>query len=215
MKRLTIDIVSDVVCPWCAIGYGNLNQALEQLKDSVNTEITWHPFQLNPNMGKEGQEINEHLAEKYGLNDQQLAENKNRIKEVGAKAGIDFNFDQRARIYNTLDCHVLLHYGLEKGKQTELKLALFKAYFSEGKDISDRQVLVDVAKEIGLNPVEVQIVLNDENYRKTVQDEESKYKHMGINSVPAFIINDKYLISGGQPVEAFVQGLQDIAEKEA
>jgi predicted DsbA family dithiol-disulfide isomerase len=215
MKHLTIDIVSDVVCPWCAIGYGNLRQALNQLERNIQVDVQWHPFQLNPYMGKDGQEINEHLGEKYGLNEQQLADNKQRIQEVGAQAGIDFNFDQRSRIYNTLDCHVLLHLANESGKQTELKLALFKAYFSEGKDISDREVLVGIAASVGIETQAVLAALDDEEIREVVKQEESQFKQMGIQSVPAFIINNKYLISGGQPVEAFVQGLQEIAEKEA
>jgi predicted DsbA family dithiol-disulfide isomerase len=214
MKNLKIDIVSDVVCPWCAIGYGNLTQALEQLS-SVQADIQWHPFQLNPTMGKEGQDINEHLIEKYGLSDQQMSDNKQHIKQMGKLAGFDMSFDKRARIYNTLDCHVLLHYAQEKGKQTELKLALFNAYFTDGKDVSDREVLIEAAEFVGLDKVEAQVVLNDEQYKKTVQDEESKFKSMGISSVPAFIINDKYLLSGGQPVENFVQSLTEIAAKEA
>ena len=195
-------------------GYGNLTQALEQLS-SVEANIQWHPFQLNPQMGKEGQDINEHLIEKYGLSDQQMSDNKQHIQQMGKQAGFDMSFDKRARIYNTLDCHVLLHYAQEKGKQTELKLALFKAYFTDGKDVSDRAVLIEAADSVGLDKVEAQVVLNDENYKKTVLDEESKFKSMGISSVPAFIINDKYLLSGGQPVENFLQSLTEIAAKEA
>ena len=214
MKQLQIDIVSDVVCPWCAIGYGNLTQALEQLSDSISSKIEWHPFQLNPYMGKEGQDINEHLEEKYGLSEAQLKENKQRIKDVGIQAGVEFTFEQRARIYNTFDCHVLLHYAEEQGKQTELKLALFKAYFSDGQDVSDRSVLISVGESVGLNLERMQTVLNDESYHQVVKDEELKYKSMGISSVPAFIVNNKYLISGGQPVENFVQSLTEIVNKE-
>lgn len=213
MKELKIDIVSDVVCPWCAIGYGNLSQALEQLSEGVKANVQWHPFQLNPYMGKEGQDINEHLSEKYGLSAEQLQQNKQNIKDVGKKAGVTFSFDQRARIYNTLDCHILLQYAQEQGKQTELKLALFEAYFSEGKNVSDQSVLLSVIESVGLNIGEAEAVLNDEGYRKSVLDEELKFKSMGISSVPAFIINDKYLISGGQPVENFVQSLTEIASK--
>ena len=214
MKQLQIDIVSDVVCPWCAIGYGNLTQALEQLSDSISSKIEWHPFQLNPYMGKEGQDINEHLEEKYGLSEAQLKENKQRIKDVGIQAGVEFTFEQRARIYNTFGCHVLLHYAEEQGKQTELKLALFKAYFSDGQDVSDRSVLISVGESVGLNLERMQTVLNDESYHQVVKDEELKYKSMGISSVPAFIVNNKYLISGGQPVENFVQSLTEIVNKE-
>jgi predicted DsbA family dithiol-disulfide isomerase len=214
MKNLQIDIVSDVVCPWCAIGYGNLTQALEQLT-SVQANVQWHPFQLNPYMGKEGQDINEHISEKYGLTDKQMEDNKQNIKAMGKKAGFDISFDKRARIYNTLDCHILLHFAQEKGKQTELKLALFKAYFTDGKDVSDRAVLIDAVESVGLDKQEAEIALDSEHYKKTVQDEESKFKSMGISSVPAFIINNKYLLSGGQPVENFIQSLTEIAEKEA
>lgn len=214
MKNLQIDIVSDVVCPWCAIGYGNLTQALEQLT-SVQANVQWHPFQLNPYMGKEGQDINEHISEKYGLTDKQMEDNKQNIKAMGKKAGFDISFDKRARIYNTLDCHILLHFAQEKDKQTELKLALFKAYFTDGKDVSDRAVLIDAVESVGLDKQEAEIALDSEHYKKTVQDEESKFKSMGISSVPAFIINNKYLLSGGQPVENFIQSLTEIAEKEA
>ena len=214
MKTLQIDIVSDVVCPWCAIGYGNLQQALSKLSQSVDAKIEWHPFQLNPYMGKEGQEINEHISEKYGLSDQQMQDNKQNIQNMGKLAGFEMSFDKRGRIYNTLDCHVLLHFAQEQGKQTELKLALFKAYFTDGKNVSDRAVLIEAAESVGLDKTEAQAALNNEQYKKNVQEEELKFKSMGISSVPAFIINNKYLISGGQPVENFVQSLTNIAEKE-
>lgn len=214
MTQLKIDIVSDVVCPWCAVGYANLDKALQETTE-INADITWHPFQLNPYMGQEGQDINEHLAEKYGLTEDQLKANKQNLVERGKESGIEFNFGQRTRIYNTLKCHTLLHFAGEKGKQTELKMALFNAYFTKGLDVSDDTVLLACIEEVGLSKLEAQIVLKDENYKKTVLDEESKYKHMGIQSVPAFIINEKYLLSGGQPVEAFKQALAEIAEKEA
>jgi predicted DsbA family dithiol-disulfide isomerase len=166
-------------------------------------------------MGKEGQDINEHISEKYGLTDKQMEDNKQNIKAMGKKAGFDISFDKRARIYNTLDCHILLHFAQEKDKQTELKLALFKAYFTDGKDVSDRAVLIDAVGSVGLDKQEAEIALDRDHYKKTVQDEESKFKSMGISSVPAFIINNKYLLSGGQPVENFIQSLTEIAEKEA
>lgn len=213
MKTLQIDIVSDVVCPWCAIGFANLNSAIAQLDEPVETNINWHPFQLNPSMGKEGQDINEHLVEKYGLSDSKLAENKQHIRQIGQDSGVEFKFDQRARIYNTLDCHILLHWAGEKDKQTQLKLALFKAYFSEGKDISQLSILLEVVESVGLDKLEAQIVLNDEKYKSLVKDDESKYKSMGIQSVPAFIINNEYLLSGGQPKDVFKQSLQEILAK--
>lgn len=213
MKTLQIDIVSDVVCPWCAIGFANLNTALKELDDPIEANIQWHPFQLNPYMSKDGQDINEHLSEKYGLSESKLAENKQHIRQIGENSGVEFKFEQRARIYNTLDCHILLHWSGEKNKQTQLKLALFKAYFSEGKDISQQDVLLDVVASVGLDKSEAQIVLQDEQYKKAVKDEESKYKSMGIQSVPAFIINNEYLLSGGQPSDVFKQSLQEILAK--
>lgn len=215
MKTLQIDIVSDVVCPWCAIGYGNLQQALSKLSESIDTKIEWHPFQLNPYMGKEGQDINEHISEKYGLSDQQMQDNKQNIRDMGKLAGFEISFDKRGRIYNTFDSHVLLHFAQEKGKQTELKLALFKAYFTDGKDVSDHAVLLEAVEAVGLDKTEAQTALSNDQYRQAVQDEETKFKSMGISSVPAFIVNNKYLISGGQPVENFVQSLTEIASKEA
>ena len=215
MKTLKIDIVSDVVCPWCAVGYANLSSALENLSEKVDADIQWHPFQLNPYMPKEGQAIDEHLSEKYGLDATQLKQNQQHLVDVGQKAGVEFNFNQRSRIFNTLDCHVLLDFAQSQNKQTELKLALFKAYFGEGSNVSDQAVLVKAAVSIGLDQQAIEQALADDALREKVKAEEEKYKSLGINSVPAFIINNQYLISGGQPVESFVQALTEISEKEA
>jgi len=214
MKTLQIDIVSDVVCPWCAVGYANLSSALDELSSDIQANIQWHPFQLNPDMPKEGQAIDEHLAEKYGLNDAQLKENQQRLVTVGQASGVEFNFDQRSRIFNTLDCHVLLDFADTQNKQTQLKLALFKAYFGDGLNVSDQAVLIGVAESIGLSKEEVEKALADSVLREKVKAEEAKYKAMGISSVPAFIINNQYLISGGQPVDSFVQALTEISERE-
>lgn len=215
MKTLKIDIVSDVVCPWCAVGYANLSSALENLSEKVDADIQWHPFQLNPYMPKEGQAIDEHLSEKYGLDATQLKQNQQHLVDVGQKAGVEFNFNQRSRIFNTLDCHVLLDFAQSQNKQTELKLALFKAYFGEGSNVSDQAVLVKAAVSIGLDQQAIEQALADDALREKVKAEEEKYKSLGINSVPAFIINNQYLISGGQPVESFVQALTEISEKDA
>ncbi|MGR6874767.1 DsbA family oxidoreductase [Pseudomonas sp. HK3] len=214
MKTLRIDIVSDVVCPWCAVGYANLSRALERLSSDINANIQWHPFQLNPYMAPAGQAIDEHLSEKYGLGEAQLKENQQRLVDVGQKAGVTFNFDQRSRIFNTLDCHVLLDFAETQDKQTQLKLALFDAYFNNGLNVSDQAVLIQVAQSIGLEKEAVETALADEALKEKVKDEENKYKSMGINSVPAFIINNEYLISGGQPVESFVQALTEISAKQ-
>lgn len=214
MSKIQIDIVSDVVCPWCAIGYGNLQQALDELTD-LDVAVEWHPFQLNPHMGPEGEDINEHLANKYGLTEQQLAENKGRIQEMGQLAGIDINFDARSRIYNTFQCHMLLDWAKEQGKQTALKLALFDAYFTQGLDVANVDTLKQICESIGLNVDQVDFVLADSERKAKVESEEEHFKSLGIQSVPAFILNQKYLISGGQPKQQFIEALTEIANKEA
>lgn len=213
MKTLKIDIVSDVVCPWCAVGYANLSSALKQMSGNLSASIQWHPFQLNPHMPKSGQLISEHLTEKYGMDDSQLKQNQQHLLETGKQAGVEFNFDHRSHIFNTLDCHVLLDFAYSQGKQTALKQALFSAYFTDGLNISDQTVLVDVAESIGLDKSQIEQTLLDEVLREKVKEEENKYKTLGINSVPAFIVNDQYLISGGQPVDSFVSALTEIANK--
>ena len=215
MNNLKIDIVSDVVCPWCAIGFANLSTALTQLSLRNDADIQWHPFQLNPSMPKEGQDIGEHLHEKYGLDDSQRGENQQRLKQAGDNAGVEFNFHERSRIYNTFECHILLELAAQFQKQTELKLALFKAYFTEGKNISDQNILIDVWEGIGLDINDAKAALSNETLIEKVISQEEYYKRMGIQSVPAFIINDKYLVSGGQPVENFKQSIQQIMEREA
>ena len=215
MKTLQIDIVSDVVCPWCAVGYANLSKALDQVASDIEANIQWHPFQLNPHMPKEGQAIDEHLAEKYGLDETQLKQNQQHLINAGQQSGVEFNFDQRSRIFNTLDCHVLLDFAQTQDKQTQLKLALFHAYFTDGLNISDQAVLIEVAQSVGLEKAHIEKALADDALREQVKNEEDKYKSLGINSVPAFIINNQYLISGGQPVDSFVRALTDISQKEA
>jgi len=211
--QIEIDIVSDVVCPWCAIGYGNLTQALEQLKTDIQADIQWHPFQLNPQLPKQGQDIGEHLHEKYGLTPDQRLANQQRIKQAGEAAGVIFNFGERSRIYNTFDCHVLLEWAAPQDKQTALKLALFNAYFTQGRDVSEHSVLLDVCESVGLDPKLAADALADDTLQNKVRNEEAQFKQMGIQSVPAFIINKQYLISGGQPVESFKQALLEIASK--
>ncbi len=217
MQKLSIDIVSDVVCPWCAIGYAHLTRALDELKDRLEVEVHWRAFELNPHMGAEGQEINEHLMEKYGSSEEQLQANKARLVELGKAAGVDFNFAERSRIYNTLDCHKLLHWAGEHSAamQTQLKQALFHAYFTQGLDISNRQVLLEVVKATGLDSGAAEVALDDEQLTQAVREEQHQYQSLGISAVPAFIINKQYLISGGQPVEVFKQALLETAQRDA
>ncbi|QIL21197.1 DsbA family oxidoreductase [Thermomonas sp. HDW16] len=208
---LRIDFVSDVVCPWCAIGLTSLEQALQRLQGQVAADIHFQPFELNPQMAAEGEDIREHLQRKYGMPDAQLDENQERIRQRGAELGFDFDFNARSRTWNTFDAHRLLHWAGIEGKQRELKHALLRAYFSEGKNVSDRDTLVAVAASVGLDSERVRAILASGEYAADVRAAEEFFRRNGINGVPAVIIDQKHLISGGQPVEVFERALREIA----
>ena len=210
-STLKIDFVSDVSCPWCIIGLQALEQAADRLKNEVSLDLHFQPFELNPQMGPEGQDIGEHLQEKYGATPEQSQKNREAIAARGAELGFTFSMDKRSRIYNTFDAHRLLHWAEEKGVQPALKKALFKAYFTDGLDPSSHDVLVRVAAEVGLNADEAREVLASGRYADDVRAREQLYLQNGIHSVPAIIINDRHLIQGGQPVEVFEQALRQIA----
>jgi len=207
---IRIDFVSDVSCPWCAIGLNSLEVALGRLGDSVQAQIHFQPFELNPHMVPEGQDITEHLRQKYGASPAQQEQTREMIRQRGADVGFDFAMGMRSRIYNTFDAHRLLHWAGEQGKQKELKKALFDAYFTRGQDPSSRTVLVQVAGKVGLDEAEAVQVLSSGRYAQEVRDMEHFYQRNGIQSVPAVIINEKHLISGGQPPEAFERALRQI-----
>ena len=210
-QALKIDFVSDVSCPWCAIGLSALKQAIANLGDQVAVDIHFQPFELNPQMAPEGQDVTEHLVQKYGSSPQQLAQSREAIRARGAELGFTFDMDQRARIYNTFDAHRLLHWAELEGHQLELKQALFKAYFTDGKNPSDHATLIRVAGEVGLDTKRAAAVLATNEYADEVRAQEQFYQGNGIHAVPAVIINEKHLIQGGQPVAAFEQALRQIA----
>jgi predicted DsbA family dithiol-disulfide isomerase len=215
MTNFKIDIVSDVMCPWCVVGYKNLESALTELKEQMSADITWHPFELNPDMPLEGQNLNEHLMQKYGLTEAQGDENRKRMFEAGQRAGFTFNFDGERIMINSFDLHRLLMWANEEGKQTELKLALFEAHFTDLIFLNKEDALLAVVEKVGLDKDTARDILHSPRYVQEVREEQNKYKQMGISSVPTFIINDKYALSGGQPPEAFIQALNQIAEEEA
>lgn len=210
-QHLKIDFVSDVSCPWCAIGLNALQQAVANLCDQVAVDIHFQPFELNPNMPPEGQDITEHIVQKYGSSPQQLAQTREAIRARGAELGFTFDMGLRGRIYNTFDAHRLLHWAGLEGRQLELKQALFKAYFTDGKNPSDHAVLASAANEAGLDSARAAAVLASSEYADEVRVQEAFYQDNGIHAVPAVIVNDKHLIQGGQPVEAFEQALRKIA----
>jgi len=205
-----IDFVSDVSCPWCVVGLKSLEQALDKLQDTVQADIHFQPFELNANMPPEGEDIGEHIARKYGSTPEQMAQSREAIRARGEQLGFTFAMDKRGRIYNTFDAHRLLHWAALEGRQKELKMALFDAYFTQGQNPSSHEVLLKVAGDVGLDTVKAADVLASSAYADEVRAQEQFYQQNGINSVPAVIINERHLISGGQPPEVFEQALRQI-----
>ena len=208
---LKIDFVSDVACPWCAIGLRSLEQALHNLGDEVTPDLHFQPFELNPGMPAGGQDIVEHLTQKYGSTQEQIAQAQQGIQSRGAELGFEFDMDKRSRIYNTFDAHRLLHWAEIEGRQHALKRALFAAYFTQGRNPSDHEVLIDVAKQVGLDPVRAREILASDLYANDVRERALFYREHGIQAVPSVIVNNKYVIQGGQPVAVFEQALRKIA----
>ncbi|QDL39185.1 DsbA family oxidoreductase [Rhodoferax sediminis] len=216
--QLKIDFVSDVSCPWCVIGLKSLDEALARVGKDVSAELHFQPFELNPQMAPEGQEITEHITEKYGITPAQANANRENIRARGAQVGFKFSMADepgggRHRIYNTFDAHRLLHWAELEGldKQKALKEALFKAYFTDGQSPASHEVLARVAGEAGLDAARAREVLASGAYADEVREREQFYLGSGIHSVPAIIINERHLISGGQPAEVFEQALRQIA----
>jgi len=213
MENMKIEIVSDVMCPWCVIGYKNLEKALAELQDQVSADIHWSAFELNPQMPIEGQDLREHLAEKYGISESQSEENRARIAEMGNNAGFTFNFADDGIMINSFDCHRLLTWAKEHNLQTELKMALFSAHFSDNKRLNDIEQLLEVVSTVGLDANKAKKIIESDAYVQQVRDEQEHMHQMGISSVPTFIINDKYAINGGQPADVFRQALVQISSE--
>ena len=209
---MKIDIVSDVSCPWCIIGYKAFQAAVVQLNIQDSVDVHWRAFELNPDMPPEGQNKHEHIMQKYGATPEQSAGTRQQIINRGADLGFTFNYKEDSRVYNTFDAHRLLHWASEFGKQTELKLALFDMYFTENGNPGSHDELLETVAKVGLDVAKAKEILSSDIYTNEVREEQNKYRLAGINSVPAFVINDTHLISGGQPVEAFVQALQELGD---
>ena len=209
-KILKIDIVSDVVCPWCTIGYKRLEKAITELGVEDQVDITWQPFELNPNMPAEGQNVNEHITEKYGSTTAQQNESKKMMTDAGAELGFKFDYFDEMRMVNTFDAHVLLEYAKDFGKQTELKMTLTKAFFSDRKDVSTKEVLKEALVSVGLDADKALAKLNDEAARSAVREQQNYWKNMGVNSVPTIVFNRKSAVTGAQPVTTFKQVLTEL-----
>lgn len=209
--QLQIDFVSDVACPWCAIGLASLGEALRRTADAVTAQIHFQPFELNPDMSADGRNIDEYLGARMGAGPERMAEMRNAVREQAAGVGFEFNQDQHSRIHNTFDAHRLLHWARDSGRQRELKQALFKANFTDGGNVSDPEVLVAAAGSVGLDAGQASEVLTSDLHAEDVRQAEQLWRSRGIQAVPAIVINGKWLISGAQSPEAFEQALREIA----
>lgn len=213
-RPLKIDFVSDVVCPWCVVGLGGLETALETLKaEGVEAEIAFRPFELNPQMVPEGENIGEHIQRKYGSTPEQSAANRAMITERAAEVGFDMRMTADSRIWNTFDAHRLLHWAGETAPHAQgaLKKALFRIHFTEGRNLTDAGELTAAAEAAGLNRAEAAEVLASDRYVQAVRAEEALWSSRGISAVPAVVVEGQYLISGGQPAAVFEQALRKIA----
>jgi predicted DsbA family dithiol-disulfide isomerase len=213
LTPLQIDFVSDVACPWCAVGLASFERALEQLAGEVAVDLHFQPFELNPAMPPGGQDVTEHLTQKYGSTPEQQAAARENIRQRGEAVGFAFRKEGRGRVYNTFDAHRLLHWAGEQGAkaQRDLKMALLEAYHGQGRVMEDHAVLLDAVQAAGLDRAAAQEVLASERYTAEVRAQEQHFQQLGIQAVPSVIINGRHLIQGGQPPEVFAQALRQVA----
>ncbi len=212
-QPVKIDFVSDVVCPWCAIGLQSLEQAIARIGGDLRVELRFQPFELNPQMQAGGEDVIEHLTRKYGMSAEQARSNSEAIRQRGEALGFTFDMDRRRRMVNTFDAHRLLHWAEGEGldQQRALKHALLRAYFSEGQDVSSHDVLAAVAGSVGLDEARARAILASDEYADAVRAREQLYQEHGISAVPSVVFNDRHLIQGGQPVDVFEQALRQLS----
>src|SRR5688572_28208345 len=201
--RLRIDFVSDIVCPWCAIGLASLEEALHRTQDELEVELHIQPFELNPQLGPGGEDAVAHVKAKYGIGDAEIAARQEAIRARGEALGFTFDMARRRRIHNTFDAHRLLHWAEGEGRQLDLKRALLRAYFTEGSNIADHAALANVAAAVGLSAERAREILASDECATEVREAERFFVEAGIRGVPAIIIEKRHLISGGQPPEVF------------
>ncbi len=209
---LKIDIVSDVVCPWCTVGYKHLQRAITELNIEDQVEIEWQPFELNSNMPEEGQDLVEHITQKYGSTKEQQSASRQRLVEAGANVDFEFDYFEGMRVVNTFDAHILLEYAKKFGKQTELKMRLTTAYFSERKDVSKKEVLKQALLDVGLNAEEGLANLTNDDARFEVKRNKQYWQNLGVNSVPTIVFNRKEAVTGAQPIDVFKGLLEKFTE---
>ena len=211
MKTLQIDIVSDIACPWCAIGYARLEQAMRELTDEIDFTIEWHAFELNPDKSAEPQPILEALSRKYGRSREEMEAAQTNMMNIAQDLGLNFTKMQERYTANTYDAHRLVKWAGERGRQTEMKNAFFEAYFGRAEDVSDADVLVACVEAIGLDGEEARTILGSDDFSDAVRADEARYQQAGVSAVPAFIINQQYMISGAQEPQSLIEAFREIA----
>ena len=213
---IKIDYISDVACPWCAVGLGNLNQAMALLDEKANFEVHVRPFELNPNMPNGGQDAIEHLTEKYHLTADQVKANQANIRAKALEAGFQFHPEGRKRVYNTFDCHRLLYWAAKEydlQKQAVLKKELLNTYFCLAVNLDDQDNLINAVIQAGLDKDRAQEILKGKEFSSEVREEESTYTSAGISSVPSIILDNQYLLQGAQPTESFMKAFEQRIQK--
>lgn len=211
MQTVRIDLVSDVACPWCAIGYKRLEQALAQLDGEVDVELVWQPFELNPDMPAAGEDIRVHLAHKYGIDAAGVDRNQGEIMALAESLGLDFRGARERRAQNTFDAHRVLAWAAEQGRATALNLALFDAYFGRAENPSDPAVLRAAAVTAGLDGDEAEAVARSQRYADEVRTAAQRWRDAGVDAVPGFVLERRYLISGAQPADSLARALRQVA----
>ena len=211
-NKIKLDIISDVVCPWCIVGYNYLSAAIEELGLQDKVEIEWQPFELNPDMPPEGEELRAHVARKYGSTKADSDRARANITQAGAQYGFTFNYVDGMKIVNTLDAHILLDYAHQLGLQTALKLRLFSAFFTENKDVSDRNILIQEAEMVGISAQQSQTAFADEENKSRIKARIAQWQQMGVSGVPTVVFNQTSALTGAQPQATFKQVLSELAE---
>jgi predicted DsbA family dithiol-disulfide isomerase len=211
MKNMQIDIVSDIACPWCAIGYARLEKAMKTLNNELKFEVQWHAFELNPDSTSDGEPILQALSRKYGRSAAEMEAAQRNMMDIAEELGLNFSLMQERYTHNTFDAHRLVKWAGEQDRQTDMKMAFFEAYFGRAENISDAEVLIGCAEKIGLDGAQAKDILKSDAYSEAVRADEARYQQAGVSAVPAFIINQRHLISGAQEPDILVNAFREIA----
>ncbi|MFA0056969.1 DsbA family oxidoreductase [Vibrio echinoideorum] len=209
-NKIQLDIISDVMCPWCVVGYKNLEQAITELGLAEQVELEWQPFELNPDMPQEGENLRDHIMRKYGSSAEDSQSSREQLAARGQAVGFDFNFYDSMRMVNSRHLHVLLDFALAYGKQTELKLRFFNAHFTEEKDLADLEVIAQELEAVGLDSNKALKRLKNADNVKKIEAQEFEWQRMGISAVPTVVFNRKSAVTGAQTVETYKQILQEL-----